>query len=102
MPHMHRSSLEHRIVEYASEHYPLTADELARALHVSEAVLLAELRRMRSRGLVELDVLPDKVFVRLLTAPASSDGGAGRRGEGRNSIGKRQKEGKGGDDPAYL
>jgi hypothetical protein len=95
-----RGSLEHRIVEYASQHYPLAADELARALHVSERVLLSELRRMGSRGLVELDVLPDKVFVRLLAAPARPGGGTGAGGEVRGSETSRKKEGKGGDDPA--
>jgi len=92
MPLVLRSSLEHRIIEYASEHYPLTADELARALHVSDEMLMMELRKMEGKGLVELDVLPDKVFVRLLVV-------AGDREQDKEY---QKKEGKGGDDPAYL
>jgi len=92
MPLVLRSSLEHRIIEHASEHYPLTVDELALALGVSVDRVMMELRRMESKGLVELDVLPDKVFVRLLVvAPDRLQGGE-----------ERKKEGKGGDDPAYF
>lgn len=92
MPTILRSSLEHRVIEYASGHYPLTADGLAGALGVSVDRVMMELRRMESRGLVELDVLPDKVFVRLLVV----EGNGSQNGE------NQKKEGKGGDDPAYL
>jgi predicted ArsR family transcriptional regulator len=95
-------SLEHRILSFASEHYPLTAGELARALHVSDEILMMELRRMVSRGLVGLDVLPDKVFVRLLVVEAGPGRNAGGREDGRGFGGKGKKEGKGGDDPAYF
>ena len=97
-----RGSLEHRIVQHASGHYPLSAGELARALGVPLPKVMMALRRMESRGLVELDVLPDTVFVRLLVLPPRPDGGPGRREEGRGSKDGRKKEGKGGDDPAYL
>jgi DNA-binding transcriptional ArsR family regulator len=92
MPTILRSSLEHRVIEYASGHYPLTVDELAGALGVSAGRVMMELRRMESKGLVELDVLPDKVFVRLLVV----------EGNGSQNGGYQKKEGKGGDDPAYL
>ena len=92
MPTVLRSSLEHRIIVYASEHYPLTSDELARALHVSDAAVEMELRRMESKGLVELDILPDKVFVRLLVVADDK----------KQNLRNRKKEGKGGDDPAYF
>jgi len=92
MPLVLRSSIEHRIIEYASAHYPLTSDELARALHVSVDLIWVELRKMESKGLVELDVLPDRTYVRLLAVlsrPAPEGGG-------------RENKKKGGDDPAYL
>jgi DNA-binding transcriptional ArsR family regulator len=102
MPLVLRSSLEHRIIEHASEHYPLTVTDLARALGVTVDRVMMELRRMESKGLVELDILPDKVFVRLLVVPARPDGSAGKSEEGRGPAKKGKKEGKGGDDPAYL
>jgi hypothetical protein len=92
MPTVLRSSLEYRIISYASEHYPLTTDELARALGIGLDRLLMELRRMESKALVELDVLPDKVFVRLLVVAGN------RKDPGENE----RKQKRGGDDPAYL
>jgi hypothetical protein len=92
MPLVLRSSLEHRIIEYASEHYPVTAVELAGALHVSADKVMMELRRMESKGLVELDVLPDKTYIRLLVVAAEP--------EQNGTEVKKQK--KGGDDPAYF
>ena len=92
MPTVLRSSLEHRIIEYARQHYPLTSDELAGALHVSDAAVQMELRRMASKGMVELDVLPDKVFVRLLVVAGGK----------KQNPGDQKKEEKGGDDPAYF
>lgn len=91
MPQVLRSSLEHRIIEHASRHYPLTAEGLAGALGVPVGRVMLELRRMESKGMVELDVLPDKVFVRLLVAT----------GDGERDRGNREKRNGGGDDPAY-
>jgi DNA-binding MarR family transcriptional regulator len=92
MPLVLRSSLEHRIIGYASEHYPLLATELARALKVTDEKIMLELRKMESKGMVELDILPDKVFVRLLVVAEN----------GKNDGGKDNKQKRGGDDPAYL
>ncbi len=65
------------------------------------------LRRMASKGLVELDVLPDAVFVRCLVVLAK---GAGPKKGGDGSIGHKDqksgwvakgKEGGAASDPAY-
>jgi len=44
----------------------VTARELAKALRVPEKRIVLELRRMQARGLVEMDILPDTIFVRCL------------------------------------
>lgn len=98
-----RHSLERRAIEFLQGHYPVTARELAKALGIPERRMMAELRRMESRGLVELDVLPDTVFVRCLVVPRPRMGrnGGGERKKGIPPMPK--KGGKGGDahDPAY-
>ena len=116
-----RHSLEMRILEHLQMHYPVTARQLAGALHLSEKRILVELRRMETKGMVELDVLPDDVFVRCLVVIRQKAGeGGGERGErglrmkgktmgqgedGRGKDGMRKgtkEERKGGDDPAYI
>jgi hypothetical protein len=66
MPLIERHSLERRVIDHLLEHYPVTAFELAKALRVPEKRMILELRRMEARGMVEMDILPDKIFVRCL------------------------------------
>jgi len=114
MPLIGRHSLEKRILEHLQLHYPVTARQLAAALRVFEKRILMELRRMQTKGMVELDVLPDDVFVRCLVVfrPRRGEEGGGRgeeggglveggRGKEREKKGKK-KEKEGGTDPAYL
>lgn len=61
-----RGSLEHRILELLSRVYPITTEDIRRELHVSQARVDRSLKALAQRGVVELDILPDKVYVRLL------------------------------------
>jgi len=102
-----RHSLERRILEYLQAHYPVSAHQLAGELGIPEKRALMELRRMASKGLVELDILPDTVFVRCLVVLAK---GAGRtEGDGATEGQKKRYRGNDGKgaggedapDPAY-
>jgi predicted ArsR family transcriptional regulator len=59
-------SLEERVLRYLLEAYPVTTAALARDLRISEARLGRVLKALATRGVVELEELPDKTFVRLL------------------------------------
>ena len=59
-------SLEERILRYLLEAYPVTTAVLARDLRIPEARLGRVLKGLVTRGVVELEELPDKTFVRLL------------------------------------
>jgi predicted ArsR family transcriptional regulator len=104
---MGRHSLEWRIVDHLGANYPVTARQLAGALHLSEKRILVELRRMETKGMVELDVLPDAVFVRCLVVFRRQDGeGGGGPSKDRDMKGRGKKDpkkdGNAGDDPAYV
>jgi DNA-binding transcriptional ArsR family regulator len=73
MPLPKQDSLELRILELVRDHYPITKDELRRRLGVSELKVELALKRLLKDGLVEFDVLPDKVFVRLKVIPVGRD-----------------------------
>jgi DNA-binding MarR family transcriptional regulator len=64
-----KDSLELRIMELVRDHYPITRDELKRRLGVSDAKLDLALKRMVQQGMIEYDVLPDKVYIRLNVIP---------------------------------
>jgi len=101
------NSLERLIIDFLQDHYPVSARQLAVALHLPEKRVLWGLRRMEARGWVELDILPDVIYVRCLVrrpgAPAGARAGGptGRDGKKRRPGGKEKERG-GGADPAYL
>jgi hypothetical protein len=59
-----KGSLEERIVKILGGRV-VEKTLLAREMKVKESVLDVSLRRLASSGLVGLDILPDKVYVRL-------------------------------------
>ena len=59
-------SLDERILRYLLEAYPVTAAQLSRDLHVARSRVDRQLKALALRGIVELEELPDKTYVRLL------------------------------------
>jgi DNA-binding MarR family transcriptional regulator len=82
---LERHSLERRVIDYLQDHYPVTARQLAAALGVPEKRIIMVLRRMESRGMVELDILPDATFIRCPVVRRKNE----------------RKKGGDGNDPAY-
>ncbi|UCE37514.1 MAG: transcriptional regulator [Thermoplasmata archaeon] len=66
MIEIERGSLEARIIEVLLEVYPITTEELRKELAISEKMLERGLARLQTRGIIALESLPDKVFIRLL------------------------------------
>ncbi|MDI6888807.1 MAG: Lrp/AsnC family transcriptional regulator [Methanocellales archaeon] len=61
-----RDSLDERILKTLMECYPITVAELQKELNLSKNILLRRIRSLQRRGILTLDVLPDKSFIRLL------------------------------------
>jgi len=59
-------SLEARLLRILLRTYPVTVDDLKWELKVSSSILERTLGALQSRGILELEELPDKTFVRLL------------------------------------
>jgi len=97
-----KDSLERRILEFLQEHYPITVAGLARELHLSEKNAHHTLKVMERRGHVELDILPDKIFVRPLVLLGEKGHGPKMEDKKRKSAGnENEKKERGGvDDPA--
>ncbi len=66
MIEIERGSLEAKIIEVLLEVYPITTLELKKELSLSEKTLKRGLDRLQIRGIITLESLPDKVFIRLL------------------------------------
>ena len=59
-------SLEARLLRILLKTYPITVSDLKWDLKVSGGILDRTLKALQSRGIIELEVLPDKTYVRLL------------------------------------
>ena len=59
-------TLESRIIHLLLEMYPATTEDIERELKVKRALVDRTLRGMVSRGIVEVEPLPGRTFVRLL------------------------------------
>ena len=59
-------TLEERVIKLLQKIYPITIKDLKNKLNISEKVILRTLKKLQLKDIVELDILPDKIFVRLL------------------------------------
>lgn len=66
MIEIERGSLEARIIEVLLEVYPITVKELRKELSISEKMLERGIKRLKIRGVIALEPLSDKVYIRLL------------------------------------
>ena len=66
MIEIERGSSEARIIEVLLEVYPITIEELRKELSLSEKMLERGIKRLQIKGIIELEPLPDKVYIRLL------------------------------------
>jgi len=59
-------SIEERILRYLLEVYPATVEDLERELKIKRDRLDRVIKSFTQRGIVELEPLPDRTFIRLL------------------------------------
>jgi hypothetical protein len=59
-------SLEEQIIKLLQKTYPITTFELSQKLRVSRREIEWVLQKFRVKGIVKLEPLPDKTYVRLL------------------------------------
>jgi len=59
-------TMEEKIIKILQEFYPITVGEISKKLHISKSNAEFELIKLQSKGIVEIEPLPGKTFVRLL------------------------------------
>ena len=59
-------TLEERIIKLLQKTYPITVKEIKTKLNISNEITLRTLKKLQIKGILVLDILPDKTFVRLL------------------------------------
>jgi hypothetical protein len=61
-----KGSLEERILKILFNRYPITVEGLRDELGISKGSMERVIKGFMTRGIIGLDVLPDKSFIRLL------------------------------------
>ncbi|MFH1100824.1 MAG: transcriptional regulator [Methanobacteriota archaeon] len=59
-------SLEGQIIKILQKKYPVTLNDLQKELRVAKPLLLRELKKLQTKGIVRLDQLPDTIYIRLM------------------------------------
>jgi len=59
-------SVEERVLRYLLDVYPVTVEDLERELKINRDRLDRVIKSFLQRGIVEIEPLPDKTYIRLL------------------------------------
>lgn len=63
-----KGTLDEQIIKILLRKYPITVEQIAYELEIPENKIEQSLRSLEIRGILMRDILPDKVYVRLLRA----------------------------------
>jgi len=61
-----RGTLEELIIKILQKTYPVTINDIKKELNVSKKLIERTLQKLQVKGIVKLDILPDKIYIRLL------------------------------------
>jgi len=76
------NATEARIVEMLRQRYPITVEELREELSIRRDTLTLTLKSLASKGVIALEPLPDKTYVRLLATVVEKGAAVASPGDG--------------------
>lgn len=84
-------SHEEKIIKFLQKKYPVTVKEIREKLHISNTVALRILKQLQIKGIVQLEPLPGKIYVRLIRHDFSFIGKKRQRKFIKHKSSKKQK-----------
>jgi len=85
-------TLEEQIIKLLQKTYPITVEDIKKELNISKAVILRTLNKLKMKGIVKLEPLPDKTYVRLLRHDFSFIGKKRQRKFIKHRSGRKKQE----------
>ena len=61
-----KGTLEEQVIRLLQKKYPITIEDVERELHHSRAMVERILQKLQVKGIVRLEPLPDRTYIRLL------------------------------------
>jgi predicted ArsR family transcriptional regulator len=96
-------SLEERILKILLSRYPITLKELQKELRISLPILKRALTRLQLMGALNLEILPDEIFIRLLRTDFSFHGVSKKQKKAfKKRRGKTKRVEVGEERPVYI
>ena len=87
-----KGTLEEQIIILLQKTYPITISDIERELHLSRKMILRVLQKLQVKGIVQLDSLSDKIYIRLLRNDLSFVGKRSQRKFIKHYKGKKKQE----------
>jgi len=66
MIEIEKNSMEERILKILMSRYPVKFSELRNELGLKESIIMNSLDKLRLKKIIELEILPDETFIRLI------------------------------------
>ena len=84
-------TIEEQIIKLLQKTYPITVKDIKEELNLSKDVVLRSLKKFQMKGIVRLEPLPDKTYVRLLRHDFSFIGKKRQRKFIKHRTGKKKQ-----------
>jgi len=94
-------SIEEQIIKLLKKTYPITTFEIAQKLRISRREIEWILHKFQIKGMVKLEPLPDKIYVRLLRNDFQFVGSKQQRKILKHTTKMKKKEDTGYNDIMY-
>jgi len=85
-------TLEERIIKLLKKTYPISVEDIKNELNVSKDMVVRSLKKFQMKGIVRLEPLSDKTYVRLLRHDFSFIGKKHQRKFIKHRTGKKRQE----------
>ena len=59
-------TIEEQIIKIIQKTYPITVSEVKEKLHISRENIMRVLQKFQVKGIIQLEPLPDKTYIRLM------------------------------------
>lgn len=85
-------TLEERIIKLLQKIYPITVEDMKEELNISKDIVFRALKKFQIKGIIKLEPLPNKTYVRLLRHDFSFIGKKRQRKFIKHKSGSKKQE----------
>ena len=85
-------TLEERIIKLLKKTYPITVEDIRLELNISTDMIIRTLKKFQMKGIVRMEPLPDKTYVRLLRHDFSFIGKRRQKKFIKHRTGKKKQD----------